>query len=42
MSHKKDRKLHHIKSTERAEKLKNAAQRRNDLHMICRIFNEDL
>ena len=41
-SHKKDRKLHRIESTERNEKLQNAAQRRNDLQMICRILNEDL
>ena len=30
-SHKKDRKFHRIESTERTEKLQNAAQRRNDL-----------
>ena len=41
-SHKKDRNLHRIQSTERAEKLQNAAQRRNDMQMICRILNEDL
>ena len=41
-SHKKDRKLHRIESTERTAKLQNAAQGRNDLQMICRTFNEDL
>ena len=41
-SHKKDRKRHRIESKERTETLQNAAQRRNDLQMICRTINEDL
>ena len=38
----KDRKLHRIESMERTEKLQNAAQRRNDLQMTCRILTKDL
>ena len=34
--------VHRIESMETTEKLQNAAQRRNDLQMICRILNEDL
>ena len=40
--HKKDRKLQRIESKERTEKLQSAAQRRNDLQIICRISNEDV
>ena len=41
-SQKKDWKLHRIESTERTDKLQNAAQKRNDLQLICIILNEDL